>query len=357
MRGTLLSAMMLVACGGDMGSRVQGLRHKRQVTESPGAYSLHVPEVYVVRSRPLPLYRDVLTETETAYSSLSISADLRVCCGSAVTSADKITITRRTRGSSLLDTRITSGGRVDGRSLSRVVSYPALRSTSAGDVVLVGDSIVAQGYVVDDVLGLLPTGWTSRGTHGPTAGGELHEAVSGYGWTSHKTSGAMSPGTPAAITSYISTIGATPRVVVWVLWVGGVTPIFATAINGGDVEAAYTDEKAAADVLLSSWASASPGTLHLIATPVPASSYPPHWSAGDQWEWEQAQRDIVRWIDRDYGDRESEGIFICPIHVSMDPDTGWAGSDKIHPNSTGHAQMAEAIYAGITRALQYRSGQ
>lgn len=64
-----------------------------------------------------------------------------------------------------------------------------------------------------------------------------------------------------------------------------------------------------------------------------------------RWGWKRIQHRLARAMMERFDGRESEGIFVIPTNLYIDPFDGYPLNNGVHPNSFGYGQIGNSVYA------------
>lgn len=217
-------------------------------------------------------------------------------------------------------------------------------AASSFTALLVGDSLTAGQTYPDRVATQAGGKITMLGTQGT---GNLHEGHSGKTWLWFQ-SDVASPMTDGSgvldVSAYLTALGATPDVVVWLLGTNGT--LNKTAEN---IAAQVAAEMAAATALLVGWPES---TQHAFALTLPGTTSQAAFTANygnDRWtDWRVNQQEMVLGILDTFGGRESEGIYLIPTQTAVQPETSWGdyvSSNALHPTAQGYNAVGDSVAA------------
>ena len=71
--------------------------------------------------------------------------------------------------------------------------------------------------------------------------------------------------------------------------------------------------------------------------------------------WKKIQYRLVERQLADFGNRESENIFVVPTSLHLDTTAGYPENNGVHPNEAGYRQIAADIYCWIKWRLAERA--
>ncbi|MCC6443581.1 MAG: SGNH/GDSL hydrolase family protein [Armatimonadetes bacterium] len=127
-----------------------------------------------------------------------------------------------------------------------------------------------------------------------------------------------------------------------------------------------------ADRLIAGIRAGGPGTRIGVIPPVPPAASQDAFGASygcgqTRWQYRRNQHALVEAMQRRYGGREGEGIYLVPAYVSLDTVRGFPTrpgpasarmedmvarqNDGVHPSAAGYRQMGDALYAWMKSLL------
>lgn len=302
------------------------------------------PYVYAVEGRDLVLYRDNLVlswRDDGAPYELSFSGLSGELSASAWTHSPSV-------GEYAFDVSVRVGGLVlDSGSTVVRVSDGEIAPTK---VVVVGDSLTAGGLFVPALSALTDGAVTFLGTQGTAPNN--HEGVAGksYAWFEADNNSPMTSATSTLdIGAYLTAIGDTPDVVIWFLGVNdfyAISTIPLADTRADQVLASLTN-------LLSAWQAEAPTVVHAVCLVTPGSKRDSDYDANydpptpnSEWTWRRKQhRANERFISDWVGD--GSDVWLVPINLGLDRVDGYPVGNALHPDASGHAQIAEAVHAWL----------
>jgi hypothetical protein len=147
--------------------------------------------------------------------------------------------------------------------------------------------------------------------------------------------------------NYVSTIGAAPDVVVWMLGINavGTTPL-------STLDSTIDAELACADTLIAAMLAAAPSSKQAVVLPHPGNtldqpffdSYPDQLYNTSWGFRRRMHRETEKMLAHWPGDGTGS-IYLVPSNMSIDRVTGYPNDNAVHPNSTGYGQIAVAVSA------------
>lgn len=351
-----------------------------------GPLRLTLPsEFYAVPGVEMNVYYDnvVLTETPHAYH-FDVACDIgkaaqrrwTVTPGAADAGDHPLTITVR-----------DAAGRELGRATTLLKVIPA--DAGAGRTVralIVGDSLTRATTYSNEIARLLSLPenlqWQMLGTHRPAsaAPGVAHEGYGGWTWERFASHYEPNPdGTHRKRTSPFVYLGADGEPVLdlnryFDEQFNGERPDFVTFLLGiNDCFSADPDDPAAidaridamfshADKLLTAFRAAAPQAELGICLTTPPNAREEGFEANyhgryHRWGWKRIQHRLVQRQIGHFAGRQSEGIFLVPTQLNLDPVDGYPTNNGVHPNEFGYRQIGASIYTWLKARLQAQSAE
>ena len=249
-------------------------------------------------------------------------------------------------------------------------------------LLIVGDSLTHASVYPNEIARLLGEPgnpqWTMLGTHQPAGvkPGVAHEGYGSWTWAMFLTQfdpthpAVVAAGPPARRTTspfvfaaadgkgqldvarYIreQCDGQAPDVVTFLL---GTNDCFRAKPD--DREAMDKTINAAldnADKLLAAFHAAAPRTVLAVGLATPPNAREESFEAYYQgayhrWGWKRIQHRLVQREMERLGSRESEGIYLVPTELNVDPIDGYPTNNAVHPNAVGYAQIGASFYSWL----------
>ena len=347
-------------------------------TASP-SLQLTLPSLwYGVPDVPVSLYYDnvILTENPDQYH-FTIKCDI----GTPETRRWTVTPTSADTGDHAMEVSVADAeGKVleTAKTTLRIVDAKASRPLR---LLIVGDSLTAATLYPNKIAALLNTpgnaSWTMLGTNRkPDSGsaGVVHEGYGGWTWASflrrYEPKPERSPdgkswkkrsspfiylenGKPELdIARYIKEECAQqpPDVVTFLL---GINDCFRLKpSNPALVDPSINAVLDNADKLLAAFHSAAPQATLAVALTPPANARESGFEANyhgayHRWEWKRIQHRLVQRMIERLGHRQSDGIYLVPVELNIDPVDGFPNNNAVHPNLHGYTEIGCSFYAWL----------
>jgi len=294
------------------------------------------PQIHVLAGGTVTLYGDALV-----LSTTPTSIDFLVT-GPTVSAADTTSFTLDAPG---VDTQLTLFARLDAETAPAASTViPVVASGSSLTVLVVGDSWTATGTWLDDLVTLAGINYTWVGTQTDAYGND-HEGWSGKGWTwmaTHSASPMTSATNTIDIDAYLTALGVVPDVVIWEL---GINDAFFADV--GDIDAGIDTALDDADDLITAWMASAPSVTHAVLTLAAGNelqaafelNYDPPYDQRTDWRAKQHRYNEML-TDRYCG----TSVEIVAMGQQVDPATGYPVNNAIHPDASGYAQVAAAVW-------------
>lgn len=332
------------------------------------------------RGGPVSFYYDnvVLTEHPEAYR-FEVKCDIGAAEGKrwTVTPADKDV------GDHPMEVVVKDA---DGKILERAKMTLHIASKNAGvgrdlKLLIVGDSLTAATAYPNELARLLSAEgnpkWAMLSDNRPAsaAPGVAHEGYGGWTWAAFLRKYEPQPertpdgkgwkkrGSPFVfvgadgkpgldIPRYFKEVcgDQSPDVVTFLL---GINDCFHTNPDDAKaVEATIQTTLENADKLLAAFHAASPKTVFAVGLTTPPNSREEGFEANyhgqyHRWGWKRIQHRLVQRMLEHLGNRQSEGIYLVPTELNLDPVDGYPVNNGVHPNGTGYAQIGTSFYAWL----------
>ncbi len=339
-----------------------GAAHDRQPAGGSVSHECRLvlpPAFYAVAGRPLTIvHRNLILAAEPRAYEVTVRSPLLTSA-----SREKTTllggVAQVGEWGLTVEVRRSDGGAVvDGG--TAVVSVSAAIPPTGPPIrlLLVGDSLTAGAFYVDDLASMLGARGSFLGTR-ITAKGHAHEGWPGAGWMRLATFFSQPEGdTPNSpflsapgrldIPAYGTRIGGSPVVVTWLL---GTNDVFAAPLD--TLEDAVTTTFSNANRLLAAFHQTFPDADLVIAMPPVGNDRAEAFQTDydppddDRWVWRQK---IHRWQERtveEFGGREAERIHLVPLYSALDGTSDYPADNALHPLESGHHVIAETLYAWL----------
>ncbi|MEZ5386785.1 MAG: SGNH/GDSL hydrolase family protein [Prosthecobacter sp.] len=336
------------------------------------------PVVYATPDVPMSIYHDniVLTETPQDYR-------FEFTCDIGKNEAQHWTVTPADSDVGDHPIAITvkdASGRVleQGKTTLHVSPRQAGEGKSLR-LLIIGDSLTNASAYPNEIARLLALPgnpkFTLLGTHQPTSAkpGVVHEGYGGWKWSDFLVKfTAPTPGVTAGPLARKSTSpfifpaagGKTgvfdlnryfkehcdnqpPDVVTFLL---GINDCFGADPQNPDVKINEVLDNA--DKLLAEFHKAAPKAVLAVGLTTPPNSRESGFEANykgkyHRWGWKRIQHRLVQRMLERLSNRESEGIYIVPTELNLDPVTGYPDNNGVHPNATGYAQIGASFYSWV----------
>ncbi len=253
-------------------------------------------------------------------------------------SGDRITLSPAATGDYALTVGATPDGGVAADETATVHVIDPAASATTFEALLVGDSLTAHQTYPSQVATRISGKGTIVGTQG-TAGAK-HEGHSGWSWETFISSGSPFYNGGVDIPSYITTLGTTPDIVVWLL---GTNRIFSA--SDVEYEAVETEEVGYAADLIESWPL---GAIHVIVLPLPGNAGG-SWTTPSRETYRTRNDSLHRRLLARFDNLEYNGVYILHGNTSVDPDTAY--SDLVHPTND-YASLGDTVASFLLWAAQ-----
>jgi lysophospholipase L1-like esterase len=152
----------------------------------------------------------------------------------------------------------------------------------------------------------------------------------------------------------------------------GQRPDFVTFLLGiNDCFSAKVDDPAAVDkqiqgmfqqaeILLAAFHAAAPQAELGVGLTTPPNARESGFEANyhgayHRWGWKRIQHRLVQLQLKQFGARESQGIFVIPTELNLDPVDGYPVNNGVHPNAAGYQQIGASIYAWLKSRIAARA--
>lgn len=225
----------------------------------------------------------------------------------------------------------------DGRwGMGRFVAVPKRPLPEARHVVMMGDSITANGIMTDRVREHLePLGVTVE-----------NHAISGYTWQGYADN-------VNGISAIDAAIAENPDVVTWMLGTNGLLTAYV-----GFFEPYLAAEMEAAERLFARFPS---HVVHVVAPPPPGASHESSYAGYDAFavpgnegvnteqRWRSRTHETAKAYYTAWGTRRD--VLLVPSHLSIHRADHYSTRDAVHPGATGLQSMADAFAPAIVHAL------
>lgn len=242
-------------------------------------------------------------------------------------------------------------------------------------LLIVGDSLTHATIYPNDLARRLSEpgmpAWTMLGTHRPASAqpGVAHEGYGGWTWERFVKHYEPNPnpaerkhsspfvflenGQPKLdVPRYFrdSCGGKTPDVVTFLL---GINDCFGANPNDPAAMDQRIDQVfAQAETLLKAFHEAAPRAELAVCLTTPPNARESGFEANykgkyTRWGWKRIQHRLVQRQLQQFGGRETDGIFVVPTELNLDPVGGYPDNNGVHPNATGYQQVAASLHAWL----------
>lgn len=224
---------------------------------------------------------------------------------------------------------------------------------AAKNILFVGDSGTFNGGQANGFIQRMKDRWPARiaclGTRGTAP--YKHDGDGGSSWSIWATQdprSVMRSGGVINIPNYLTTIGATPALVIWNL---GFNDVASLPSSGTALEDAITTIfDTQLDALLNAWRVAAPATKHVLGTCWPGNPRASAWDLqfGGLLTRDQFRAKMHRWyerlIERYAGRLLVDSVDVVQTHLYMDPIRSYPEIDTAHFDTiTGHLYVERCI--------------
>lgn len=266
------------------------------------------------------------------------------------------------------------------KSLELLVVPGQLAQQRTLNLLIVGDSLTHASITANDLQRRLMQPGQPRvqflGTHRPAsaAPGVAHEGYGGWTWQRFATH--YEPGPDVAARRFSSpfvfreaeqtrldvaryfdeqTNRQRPDVVFFLL---GINDCFAANPDDPAALDARIDQMFQhAETLLQNFRRAAPEADLAVCLTTPPNSREEAFVANykgrySRWNWKRIQHRLVERELHQFGERESERIFVVPTELNLDPVDGYPPDNAVHPNPRGYQQIAASMHAWLLQRLQ-----
>lgn len=246
-------------------------------------------------------------------------------------------------------------------------------------LLFVGDSLTHASLYPNEVARLLSRpgnpGWRMLGLHRPKAAapGVAHEGYGGWTWKRFNTLQNEKPagskdgsspfvfagedGKPVLDVERYFRERADGRIPDFVVFFLGINDCFSA--DSGDpaaIDRKIDEMMDEAEKLLAEFRKAAPNaTFGLCLTPeanARESAFQSNYNGKYPRDgWRRIQFRLVERQLEQFGNRESEGIYIIPTSLVVDPVSGYPADNAVHPNKDGYESIGRAVYAWIKGRL------
>jgi len=338
------------------------------------------PEFYAVPGLETSIYYDniVLTETPEEYR-------FKIKCDIGTQEERRWTVTpkRKDRGEHALTVTVASA---KGKTLAKAKTTLHVVRADAGSgrsirLLIIGDSLTAATVYPKEIGRLLSLpgnpAWQMLGTNrrGGPESKVGHEGYGGWTWKRFAAHYEPNPDKKARkfsspfvfldkkkvpeldVTQYLKTHygGKRPDYVTFLLGINdcfSAKPDDVTAIDDR-VDAMFKE----AETLIAAVQKAAPkAQLGVCLTPAAnarESGFEANYKGRyHRWGWKRIQHRLVQRQLEQFGNRESDRIYIVPIELNIDPVDGYPVNNGVHPNAFGYQQIGASIYAWLKWRLQ-----
>lgn len=221
--------------------------------------------------------------------------------------------------------------------MGRLVAVPKRPLPEARHVVMMGDSITANGIMADRL----------REHLGPLGATVANHAISGYTWQGYADNA-------NGIAAVDAAIAENPDVVTWMLGTNGLFTAYA-----GFFEPYLAAEMDAAERLFARFPS---HVVHVVAPPPPGASHASAYTGYDAFavpgnegvntvqRWRTRTHETAKAYSAAWGSRSD--VLLVPTHLSIHRADHYSTNDAVHPGAAGLESMADAMAAAVLHALQ-----
>lgn len=223
--------------------------------------------------------------------------------------------------------------------MGRFVAVPKRPLPEARHVVMMGDSITANGFIVDRV----------REHLGPLGVTVANHAVPGKTWQWYADD-------PAGVAAVDAALAESPDVVTWMLGTNGLFTAYV-----GYFEPYLASEMDAAERLFARFPS---HVVHVVAPQPPGSSHDSSYAAYDDHaipanegvntvqRWRTRTHETAKAYAAAWGSRRD--VVLVPAHLSVHRANHYNTNDAVHPKVPGLQSLGDAFGPAILWALQNR---